>query len=110
MVKNINMRIVLVLVSSAFLFSCGKSNMCESEGMAYVMSQKYVKNNLKSPSSAKFPHSPTSSNYIGSCTHVVTGSFEASNSFGAMMRSTYKVTMKYNEQNKTWSGSDLTID
>ncbi len=110
MAKNICIRVLLVLFSSVFLFSCGKSNMCESDGMAYVMSQKYVKNHLKSPSSAKFPHAPMSSSYLGSCTHVVTGSFEASNSFGAMMRSTYKVTMKYNEENRTWSGSDLTID
>lgn len=82
---------------------------CVDSSWAWVMSQRYVKNNLKSPSSAEFPALPNAAEHISGCTHVVVGDFEAQNGFGAMVRHRFSAKMTYNKQSDTWSGSDLNI-
>lgn len=82
---------------------------CGSEGMAYVMSQNFVKQQLKAPASAKFPYRASAQNYLGDCRHAIVGTVDSQNSFGAMLRSTYSVTMVYLPDQKKWRADDLTI-
>ncbi len=82
---------------------------CADGGMAYVMSQNFVKQRLKSPSSAKFPYKPSAQSYSGDCRHSIVGTFESQNSFGAMLGGTYSVTMIYLPNEKTWRAENLQI-
>ncbi|MHB0764693.1 hypothetical protein ACYCFC_10025 [Stutzerimonas sp. NM35] len=77
--------------------------------MAYVMSQNFVKQRLKAPSSAKFPYKPTTQTYAGDCRHSIVGTFESQNSFGAMLRGSYSVTMIYLPDEKKWRAEGLSI-
>lgn len=69
---------------------CGSSNYSD----AFVYGKEYVKQNLKAPSTAKFGSYGNSSvqHYTG-CKFVVTGYVDSQNSFGAMLRSNYSVTL-----------------
>lgn len=69
---------------------CGSSNYSD----AFVYGKEYVKLNLKAPSTAKFGSYGNSNvqHYTG-CKFVVTGYVDSQNSFGAMLRSNYSVTL-----------------
>ena len=82
---------------------------CVDSSLAWTMSQRYVKNNLLSPASAKFPALPVAAEHIDGCTHVVVGEFEAQNGFGVMIKHRFSATMTYNKEADTWSGSDINI-
>lgn len=83
---------------------------CGDSSMAFVMSQHFVKKQLKSPSSAKFPSKPISANQVGECSMQIMASFDAQNSFGAQLRGHYQVTMHYDSSDKTWSATGLIIE
>lgn len=83
---------------------------CKDTGLAFVMSQRFVKRELKSPSSAKFPSMAASAVQVGECSISILSSFEAQNSFGALLRGGYKVTMHYNKDSDTWSATNLIIE
>lgn len=82
---------------------------CTDSSWAWVMSQRYVKNNLRSPSSAKFPTFPIHAEHLSGCSHFVIGELEAQNGFGVMIKQRFHAKMTYNKESDTWSGSDLTI-
>lgn len=107
---------LLMLVTALSIQACSSETKeqraekrCVDSSWAWVMSQRYVKNNLKSPSSAEFPALPNAAEHISGCTHVVVGEFEAKNGFGVMIRQRYSAKMTYNKDSDTWSGSDLHI-
>ncbi|MAD75165.1 MAG: hypothetical protein CML20_10305 [Rheinheimera sp.] len=83
---------------------------CTDSGMAFVMSQNFVKRQLKSPSSAKFPSRPISATQVNECSMQIMASFDAQNSFGAQLRGHYQVTMHYDSNDKTWSATGLIIE
>ena len=64
---------------------------------AMAAAEKYVKGKLKSPSTAKF--SGESATLSGS-TWTVTGTVDAQNGFGATVRSTFRVTVKFTGKNR----------
>jgi len=74
---------------------------------AYINSQVYVQDQLKAPSSAKFPYSGDASAVtitdLGNHVAKVTAYVDAQNSFGAMIRTHYTATLKW------VSGSDWTV-
>lgn len=82
---------------------------CGSEGMAYVMSQNFVKRQLKAPSTAKFPHKPAAQHYEGDCRHSIVGSFDSQNSYGVMLAGSYSVTMIYLPNENKWRAENLLI-
>lgn len=62
----------------------------EAEGMARVLCERSVKDQLKAPSTAKFDMPDISSRKVASGIEVtVRGSVDAQNSFGAMIRNRY---------------------
>lgn len=71
---------------------------CQDSSMAYVMSQKFVKQRLKAPTTAKFPWSSdpaVKTQYAGDCTHKIQAYVDSQNGFGAMIRTTYYIELQY---------------
>jgi hypothetical protein len=85
---------------------------CSDGPMAFIMSQGFVKRELKSPSSAKFPYAHddgVSIQKTGECKFRVRGFVDAQNSFGAMIRTPYSIDMEYFPDSKKWGGSNLSM-
>lgn len=86
---------------------------CSDQTMAFAMSQKFVKQRLKSPATAKFPYATNAgvqTQYLGNCTHRVRAFVDSQNSFGAMIRSTYTVKLKKQPSGNNWSLLDIQIE
>jgi len=80
---------------------------------AFLISKKFVLKNLKAPSTAVFPDNEykCSINNADS-TYIVTSYVDSQNSFGAQLRSTYIVTMKFtgrDESSTNWNLIDINI-
>lgn len=93
--------IILLLIVGLVLFGqCGgsssKSDNWNTESWAKSYAQLMVKNNLKAPSTAKFCNSAREMNAknLGGTKWKVTGWVDAQNSFGAMIRSDFEVTLE----------------
>lgn len=81
-----------------------------SVGMAYVMIQADVKNQLRAPSTAKFPgRYETGTGYLGDCVFQVVGSFDAQNGFGAMIRGEFHGTIEYYPETQSWRTQALKV-
>lgn len=82
----------------------GRSDAC-------FMSQKFVKQSLKSPTSAEFPAWTEANCKVKQAagTWIVTSYVDAQNSFGAMIRSDYVVQMTHSAGNDTWTLVDIAI-
>lgn len=82
-------------------------------GDAFVISTNYVKDYIKSPSTADFP-SAANNVAISSDTFAVNGYFDAENGFGAMIRAKYLCMMKYTRgetmRKENWKLLMLVID
>lgn len=83
---------------------CGRSNYSD----AFVYGKEYVKQNLKAPSTAKFgSYGQSSVQHYTGCKFVVRGYVDSQNSFGAMLRSNYSVTLT--PTGLGWTLEDITI-
>lgn len=83
---------------------------CSDSTMAYIMSQRFVERELKAPRTAKFPSFHSSGVTVrdsGGCKFMVTAYVDSENSFGAMLRTNYSISMEYLPTEKTWRGSEL---
>lgn len=108
---------VCILIWLPFLFSGSSSSTPPKEkdysDAAFLQSQAYVKNALKSPASADFP-----SNYqirnIPDSRFVVSSYVDSQNSFGAILRSNWVVTIQYlggdEFEGKSWKLEAMTVD
>jgi len=67
----------------------------DHSNMAYIQSKHYVKTILKAPSTAKFPFLDFVSNDLGNGKYQVTSHVDSQNSFGAMIRSNWTVTIQF---------------
>lgn len=78
---------------------------------ACAMSQTFVRQQLKAPSTATFP--PRTEENCGASkigeTWQVHSFVDSQNSFGAMIRSEYWVKMVYDPEGKTWTLTEITI-
>lgn len=84
---------------------------CGSTAMAYVISQDFIKRELKSPSTAKFP-AMWKSNVVdlGDCRFRVRSYVDAQNAFGAMLRTSYAAEVEYLPATKTWRINNLSLE
>jgi hypothetical protein len=86
---------------------------CNDTTMAFVMSQTFVKRNLKAPSTAEFPWITDDQVAISTkpdCGFRVIGWVDAQNGFGAQIRSKYVVDLKYlDDEAGTWQLTDINI-
>lgn len=93
--------------NSASITSCGSS------GMAHTMAGNFVKRELISPSTAKFPSSHEQGVLIvplDKCRYQILSYVDSQNAFGAMIRSRFTVTMQSLEGGKSWRAHDLAIE
>ncbi|MHB8183365.1 MAG: hypothetical protein ACYDDN_06400 [Candidatus Desulforudaceae bacterium] len=67
---------------------------------AYSMSQEFCRNNLKAPSTAKFPWTAQAVVDLGDGEYKVSSYVDAENSFGAKIRTNYICTVKYVGEDK----------
>ena len=107
-------KICISIVVFIFLVSCQEPKKVEEfNGEPFIISQTFVKEKLKSPSSAKFP-SEFETTYLGDSSFVVKSYFEAQNSFGALLKNNYKISLKFNggkwEDVNNWRVIYLDID
>jgi hypothetical protein len=82
-----------------------KTDDCNDSIAAFVYGNRFVEQRLKAPATAKFPYisdSGVSVRSSGNCTHTVTGYVDAQNSFGALIRSQYNVTVQYTNSSSSW--------
>jgi hypothetical protein len=79
---------------------------------ACFMSQKFVKENLKAPTTAEFPDWTEDNCRVSQSAGVwiVTSFVDSQNGFGAMIRSDYVAQMSYNPTKDTWALTNLSID
>lgn len=88
-----------------FIFSivgCGNSssnNDSTNKFLAYNYAEKYVKQNLKSPTTAKFPGLHEKNSHIkelGNNKYEINSWVDSQNSFGAMVRTKFSCVIKIN--------------
>lgn len=85
-----------------------------SPTMAYVMSQTFVKRGLKAPSTADFgSYSDSQVKPMpageSACSFLVIGYVDAQNSYGAMIRNNYIVTVSKVKGQDSWTAKDMSI-
>ncbi len=110
-------KIILLIVGLIVIFVLvrlvkgpARDSQTPDEYAVISVAEKFVKNNLKAPSTAEFsPLSETSINIFKDNSVWVDGYVDAQNSFGAMIRSKYSVKMIYNPYNKTFTLKDISI-
>lgn len=98
--------------------SCGSSSTSTTESEqskeieAFVASQSIVEDNLKAPSTAKFPYYTSdgvSVTKLSTDKYRVTAFVDSENSFGAMIRTTYSITIIFTGKD-TYRGENLQIN
>lgn len=70
---------------------------CSNDIPAFVMSQDFVRKNLKAPSTADFPSMASDGvqvHYLGNCTHEILAYVDADNSFGTKLRTKYYIKIQ----------------
>lgn len=83
---------------------------CADETAAFVWSQDFIREKLKSPSTAKFPSSyetGVSIKYMGNCTHKVFAYVDSQNGFGATIRTKYYALMQNKKGTSEWSPLEI---
>lgn len=107
---------VFVVSCLGILAGCSsEEKACQDSTMAFVMSQNFVKQHLKSPGTARFPtvsDRGVEVRYLGEkygCQHYVGAYVDAQNSFGGTVRNHYSVIMEKVPGKDVWKASDLTI-
>ena len=114
------MRGLLILGVAAFITGCSSPEeqeeaSCKDSVSAYVMSKQFVTQQLKSPSTAKFPDfgsEGVEARFLGKeagCKHYVEGYVDAQNAYGATVRSSYYVIMEKVRGKDLWLAHDLEI-
>ena len=82
--------------------------------MAVVQCQNYVKDRLRSPSTADFPWLDHSVTPAGSEAYVVRSYVDAQNGFGATVRNNYECKIQYaggeEADQRTWVLLDLSLE
>ena len=74
----------------------GERDRCINQSSAYYESQRFVRENLKSPDSAEFPiEAGINVKQSDACRFVISAKVDAMNSFGAKVRSSYIVDLSF---------------
>ena len=97
-------KFILLLVISFLLPNCfggdDGSTSSSRDLLAFNYSEDYVKQRLKSPSTAKFPKSSEKRNYITKVSddeYIIEAWVDSQNGFGAMIRSSYSCVIIFED-------------
>lgn len=86
---------------------------CSNDITAFVISQDFIRKNLKAPTTAVFPYITSDGvmvNYLGDCTHEIIAYVDAENSFGAKLRTKYYIKMQNKKGTDEWRVLKLHMD
>ncbi len=86
-------KLLYILLTSTILISCNYSEIDDPKYDAKVNVEDYVRNHLKSPSTAEFTSVTVSE--INESTYHVQGNVDAENSFGAMTRKEFSCEIEF---------------
>lgn len=78
-----------------------------SESFARSAAQAIVQKNLRAPGSAKFGSDEATK--LAECRYKFSGYVDSQNSFGALLRTSFSVTVERDPQGDAWQGSDLML-
>lgn len=102
------------LVSTFGSTSARNSTGSDESSMASVQCERFVRERLKTPSTANFPFFADSSKKIDERRYVVQSHVDAENSFGAKLRNSYICVLEWNGQNhadiNNWALVNFTIE
>ena len=104
-----------LIIPLIFIYGCKKVPPCEDKIGAFVISKTFIEQKLKSPRSAIFPSITEAGVEIanigmknGRCEILVKMPVDAQNSFGALVRETFYVTVSPDEISKgSWDLIDI---
>lgn len=105
--------IIIIMLFSLTFIGCESNSkpfsqlgLDNQKGYLWSMAQSSVKNNLKAPSTAKFPtYSDADFKDLGNNEFAITSYVDAQNGFGAMLRSNFVVKIKVDDEyNKEHNG------
>lgn len=83
---------------------------CSDTGMAYVISQNFVKTKLAAPASAKFPSiSEAKISSTDECEFEVQSFVDSQNTFGSMIRKAYTAKVRFDRQSESWVFENLVM-
>jgi len=86
----------LFVLFAILVSSCAKPEPKDSALSAYIISQQFVEEKLRSPSTAKFPmFREAHVTNIGEGKYIVIAYVDAQNHFGATIRNNFSATVKY---------------
>lgn len=105
----------LLALTATIVFMFGgederKDRRCSDKTMALIMSQDFVKRELKSPSTAKFPsihRDGVRVNQTGDCKFRVSAYVDAQNGFGAVVRTRYVMDIERLSKSQSWRNNGL---
>jgi len=80
-----------------------------AKAMAYVMSQRFVREQAGIPGAAVFPNAPLIISHVGPCIYVLEAGFDTPDTLGAALHSGYKATMMYLPDSDGWVAPSLEI-
>ena len=79
---------------------------------AYFYAERFITERLRAPSTAVYPSFNTRGvnvEWQSGCKFRVLGFVDAQNGFGALIRSTYFITVQYDPEKDRWYGSEVLI-
>jgi hypothetical protein len=77
---------------------------------ASVMSEQFVRDRLKAPSTAEFPRGTYGVTWAGGCTFKVNSYVDAQNGFGVKLRNKYYAELEYLPEEDKWRLKNLRMD
>lgn len=107
--------VCLLAAVSMLLAGCGNvsnEDRCNDTGMAYIMSNNFVKQQLRAPSTAEFPRPHERGVHIENtelCTHEVIAYVDAQNGFGGFTRIPYYAKLSRSLTENSWRIIELEL-
>lgn len=87
-----------------------KSDYCTNPGdEPEILAKLILEELLVAPSSATFPRPPITSK-LADCRFVVLGDVDSQNGFGAMIRSGYRVEMRFDADERRWTDFEYSVN
>lgn len=103
-------RVIVLAVVMLAVAGCGSQELVCSESFAYGAAKSIVGKNLASPGSAKFASLGDRAVKVkktGVCEYRIESFVDSQNGFGALIRTSFAITVEGVPEDRAWQGSDL---
>lgn len=102
------MRAMVVAAALVALAGC-ESKPCSDTGMAQIMAQNFVRQELREPGSARFDRVSATQDPTNACSYTVVGRVTARNGFGGVSSNTFLVELLKVENENMWRRINLVM-